>query len=149
MMPRRGMAGGVLAAATAAGLLSGGAVPAQAAGAAPAQARMELQAGVHGSSAYPHAGWHASYESYYRRELHVGVWNIRRLGGRTLVVYVHGTKAGTMRVYGYWSAHLNRYRGVPACRAGDAVRVRTGSGTLVASGTFLRHHMMMSATSSR
>lgn len=149
MVLRRAMAGGVLAAATAAGLLSAGAVPAQAAGAAPAQARMELQAGLHGSSAYPHAGGHASYESYYRRELHVGVWNIRRLGGRILVVYVHGTKAGTMRVSGYGSAHLNRYRGVPACRAGDTVRVRTRSGTLVASGTFRHHRWMMSGTSSR
>ncbi|HUY52524.1 MAG TPA: hypothetical protein VMV92_43625 [Streptosporangiaceae bacterium] len=149
MMMGRRLAGGLLAAGTAAGMLSAGAVPAQAAGtAAPAQAaRMELQAGLHGSSAYPRAGGHGSYESSSRRELHVQVQNIQRLGGRTLVVYVHGTKAGTMRVSRSGSAYLNRDRGVPACRAGQSLRVRTGSGTLVASGTFSRHHMMSGASS--
>lgn len=141
MMMTRRLAGGLAAAVAAAGMLAG-TVPAQAATAAPAQSRMELQAGLHGSSAYPRAGGHASYMSYYRRELHVQVWDVSRLRGRTLVVYVHGTRAGTMTVTRYGTAHLNRYRAVPACQAGQPIRVRTRAGTLVASGIF-RHHRMM------
>ena len=50
------------------------------------------------------------------------------------------TRAGT--------AHLDRH-GVRACRAGQRVRVRTRSGTLVAAGTFRRHHHDMMAAGGR
>ncbi len=134
------LAGALLAAATAAGMLSAGAAPAQA---APAHQAMmmgrHLEAGLHGSRAYPRAGGHAEYASGYRyRHLDVRVWNIRRLAGRTLVVYVHGTWAGRMTVSRYGYAHMYRDRGVPRCQAGQSVRVRTRSGTLVVSGTFHR-----------
>jgi len=37
-------------------------------------------------------------------------------------------------------AHMDRHSGVPACRSGQLIRVRTRSGTLVTSGTFRTHH---------
>jgi hypothetical protein len=101
-----------------------------------------LETGLHGSSTYPRAAGHAAYEARYsHRELHVRMWNLRRLHGRLLIVYVHGTRTGSMRVTSYGTARLNRYRDVARCQAGQAVRVRTGNGTLVGSGTFRRHRM--------
>ncbi len=97
-----------------------------------------LEAALHGSSAYRVVRGHADYMSYRYRELDVSIWNARRLAGHKLIVYVHGTRAGTMTVWRGGSAHLDRHRGVPACSPGTIMRVRTGSGTLVASGTFHR-----------
>ena len=59
--------------------------------------------------------------------------------GTRLVVYVHGIRAGTMTVSRSGHAHLDLARGVPACGAGQPVRVRTMNGALIASGTFYRH----------
>lgn len=99
---------------------------------------MHLEAGLRGG--YPHAAGHADYQSGWRsRHLEVRVWNIRRLAGARLVVYVHGTRAGRMTVSRSGYAHLDLARGVPACGAGQPVRVRTAKGALVASGTFYRH----------
>ncbi|HEX6932322.1 MAG TPA: hypothetical protein VF162_09280 [Streptosporangiaceae bacterium] len=103
-----------------------------------------LETGLHGSRSYPHAGGHASYESRPgHRELHVRMWDIRRLHGRILVVYVHGVKAGSMRVTRSGDAFLSRHHGVPACRAGQRVQVKTTGGKLVGSGTFRGHHHRM------
>ncbi len=97
-----------------------------------------LEAGLRGG--YPHAAGHADYQSGWgHRHLDVQVWNIRRLAGTRLVVYVHGTRAGTMTVSRSGYAHLGLARGVPACGAGQPVRVRTPKGALIASGTFYRH----------
>ena len=149
MMIRRRLAGALVAAATAAGLLSAGIAPA--AQAAPAAVRapavqaqaamgmMGLHAGLYGGRAYPHGAGHAGYQSGYRyRHLDVGVWNIRQLAGHRLVVYVHGTRAGTITVSRSGYAHLYRSTGVPRCQPGQPVRVRTQNGTLVASGTMRR-----------
>jgi hypothetical protein len=135
MLARR-WAGGLAAAAMTAGMLAAGTVPAQA-----AMHGMELQAALHGGHAYPRAGGTAAYESGdHGRELEVHVSHIARLAGWKLVVYVHGARAGTMTVSRAGYARLDRHRGVPACRSGQPVRVRTRSGTLVASGTFRAHH---------
>lgn len=72
-----------------------------------------------------------------RTDVHLG--GVARLAGRHLVVYVHGSRAGTMTVSRTGYTHLDRH-GAPACRAEQAVRVRTGCGPLVAGGTFRRHH---------
>lgn len=101
-----------------------------------------LQASLYGSSAHRSVRGHADYRSYGYRHLDVSVWNARRLAGRTLVVYVHGTRVGTMHIWGSGSGHFYRSSGVPTCSAGTAIRIRTGSGTLVASGTFHRMWMM-------
>ena len=93
-----------------------------------AMGMMGLHAGLYGSRAYPHGAGHAGYQSGYRyRHLDLGVWNIRRLAGRTLVVYVHGTRAGAMTVSRSGYAHLYRSAGVPRCQPGQPVRVRTGT----------------------
>ena len=144
MMIKRRFAA-ALAAAAAAGMLLIPAAAASAARAAPAavparaaMGMMHLEAGLRGG--YPHAAGHADYQSGWRsRHLEVQVWNIRRLAGARLVVYVHGTRAGTMTVSRSGYAHLDLARGVPACGAGQPVRVRTLKGALVASGTFMRH----------
>ncbi|HUZ36474.1 MAG TPA: hypothetical protein VMV17_09100 [Streptosporangiaceae bacterium] len=119
-----------------AGLLAAGTVPAQA-----AMHGMELQAALHSSHAYPRAAGSAAYESGdHGRELDVHLSHIARLAGGKLVVYLHGARAGTMTVSGAGYAHMDHHSGVPACRSGQPVRVRTRSGTLVASGTFHTHH---------
>jgi hypothetical protein len=99
-----------------------------------------LEAGLHGSTAYPSVRGHADYMSSWRRELDVSIWNARRLAGKTVVVYVHGTRVGTMHVWSGGSTHMNRHCGVPRCSAGTVIQIRTQSGKLVASGTFHRHH---------
>jgi hypothetical protein len=130
--------GGVAAAAVAAGVLAAGTVPAQAA----AMRGRELQAALHGGHVYPRAGGRAAYESGdHGRELEVHVSHVARLAGRRLVVYVHGVRAGAMTFSRAGRAHMDRHHGVPACRSGQSVRVRTRSGTLVVSGTFrTRNH---------
>jgi hypothetical protein len=144
-------AGGLLAATVSAGAWSAAALPARAATAVPARAAavtapaprmMELQAALHGSGVFRHAGGHASYMAYSHRELHVRLWNVRQLAGHRLAVFVHGARAGAMRVSRSGYAALNLYRGVPACKAGQFIQVRTVSGRLVASGKFAGHHRM-------
>ena len=144
----RRVAGGLVAAALA---VVGVAAPVAAgapAGAGPVAATTalfmhgrHLETGLHGSRAYRHAGGHASYESWSgHRELHVRMWDVRGLHGQVLVVYVHGVRAGSMRVTRFGGAFLNRHHGVPACRSGQRVQVRTTGGALVGSGTFRGHH---------
>lgn len=72
----------------------------------------------------------------------MSLWNARRLAGRTVVIYVHRTRVGTMRIWRGGSGYFERSRGVPRCSAGTVIRIRTRSGVLVASGTFRRHWMM-------
>jgi hypothetical protein len=98
-----------------------------------------LEASLRGSSAYPSVRGHADYESSRRRHMDVSVWHARRLAGHTVVVYVRGTKVGTMHIWRGGRGHLSRSRGVPRCSAGTIIRIRTRSGSLVASGTFHRH----------
>lgn len=147
MLITRRFAGVLLAALTAAGLATAGAIPAQAATAS--QHSRHLEARLHGSSAHPAVRGHADYMSSWRRELDVSIWNARSLAGHRLIVYVHRTRAGTMTVWRGGSAHMNRHHGVPACRAGTSIRIRTRSGTLVASGTFRHHRWMMSPARGR
>ncbi len=143
MMINRRLAAGLLAAA-AVGMLPAVAVAVPAAQAAPAAAvapaamrMMHLEARLRGG--YPHAAGHADYQAGHGyRHLDVQVWNIRRLAGTRLVVYVHGARAGTMTVSRSGYAHLDLGRGVPACQPGQPVRVRTAKGALIASGTFHR-----------
>jgi hypothetical protein len=65
------------------------------------------------------------------------------LSGKTITVRVHGDLVGRTRVH-HGDAHLYRHRGLPRMAAGDVVRVRTGSGTLVSRGRLHRmHHRQM------
>lgn len=102
--------------------------------------RMQLEAGLRGSHGYPHVRGHADYQSWWRhRKVDVSVWNARGLSGHTVIVFVRGIRVGSMRIGRGGSGHLWRGHGVPRCRAGTAIAIRTRAGKLVASGTF-RHH---------
>ena len=137
MMFSRRLAATLAAAAMTTATAAGAMIPAQAA----VMHDMELHATLHGSDAHPRATGTASFESGdHGRELDVQVSRIPGLAGSRLVIFVHGVRAGTMTVSGAGSAHLDRHGGVPACRSGQAIRVRTGSGTLVGSGIFRPHH---------
>lgn len=151
MMIRHRIAAVTVALATAGGLAGAGAVSAQAAvpqaraaGAMQAAAAhgMHLGAGLRGNGAYQVIRGHASYESYRYRHMDLSLWNARRLAGRTLVVYVHGTRVGSMRIWGGGLGRFTARRGVPRCSAGTAIAIRTRTGALVASGTFHRSPMM-------
>lgn len=136
---------------TCAGLLGAATAQAQAAStsvqaartaqAAPQHPGRHLEAALHGAAGHRSARGHADYESHWRRHLDVSVWNTR-LAGRSLVVYVHGTRVGTMRIWRGGSGHFERSHGVPRCSPGTVISIRTRSGGLVASGTFHRDHMM-------
>lgn len=150
MLIRTRLAAGLAAAAATAAMLGAAAVPAQAAArgpGAPAAAgccmARHLEAGLHGSSAYPAVRGHADFESSWRRHLDVSVWNARRLAGRTVVVFVGRTRVGAMHIWRGGSGHFSRGRGIPRCGPGTVIRIRTRSGALVASGTFRRHHHRM------
>lgn len=115
---------------------------------APAQAAYAgtyLHARMGATSAFPHCYGGAWYEARPGwHEFEMNLHGIPGLSGKTLTVRVHGALIGHMRVHsGY--AHLDRHRGLPTLAAGNWVRVRTGSGTLVSSGQLHRmhHHGMM------
>lgn len=105
--------------------------------AAPAQAAAtDLETRMQPTTAAPQTRGHAEYEvDDDGRTFEISVTVGRRLAGARLVVRVHGDLVGSMTVRPSLGAHLERHRGVPAMTAGDVVRVRTGSGRLVASGT--------------
>lgn len=149
MLIRHRIATVLAAAATAGALLAAGSVSAQA---APARSdssaataccmRHHLEAALHGTSTYGSVRGHADFESSWRRHLDVSLWNARHLAGRTLVVYVRGTRVGTMHIWRGGSGHFSRSRGVPRCSSGSVILIRTQSGTRVASGTFRNRRMM-------
>lgn len=128
---------GVLAAGTALALGAAGVPAAQAHG-------TDLDARLTGPSATGRAWYDVDHRDRHgqHRELGVSVWNARRLAGRSLVVYVHGSRVGSMTVTRYGTAHLDRHGDMPAMHAGWPVRVRTQSGPLVAAGSFAlaNHH---------
>lgn len=140
MLISRRIVGVLLAAAAVGGLAY--AAPVQA---APAYPHMHLEATLHGSSAYRSVHGHAGYMSYWHREIDLSLWNARKLAGKTLIVYLHGTKVGTMTVRRGGSAHMYQHHGVPACSPGTTIRITTKPGKLIASGTLRHHHWMMSA----
>jgi hypothetical protein len=101
-----------------------------------------MRANLAGGAAFPAVNGKAVFKrcSATNRELQVEIEDAKPLAGRTLSVFVNGTKAGTMHVGALGRARLNldSQRGdtVPAVVQGSPVRVRTAAGALVASGTF-------------
>lgn len=144
------IAAGLVAATATGAVLVAGAMPVQAAPAGPARTaavgccmQRHLEAHLRGHGAYRQARGHADYQSSWRRHLDVSLWNARRLAGRTVFVYVRGTRAGSMHIWRGGSGHFSRGRGIPRCTAGTVISIRTKAGMLVASGTFRRHSWMM------
>jgi hypothetical protein len=93
------------------------------------------------SDAFTNATGKAKYKKDgANRELEVEVQHIRSLAGKRVNVFVNGNKIGSQLVNRFGNANLNRdtQRGqsVPNIVSGSTVKVRTLSGTLIASGTF-------------
>lgn len=129
-MFRNGLVGGVLATVATGALVLPLAAPAGA-------VEVDLEAGMHATAAFPNARGHAEYESdSHGREFDISVAGIKALAGKQVTVRVHGDFVGRMTVRADGRAHLDKHSGVPKVSKGDAVRVRTGSGTLVTYGTF-------------
>lgn len=108
--------------------------------AAPAQAaEVELAARMVHTARFPHVHGSAEYDAENgHREFDIHLAGIPgRLNGRLLTVRVHGTFVGRMRVSTTGRAHLDRHTAV-MMRAGNVVRVRTPSGSLVTYGTLHR-----------
>ena len=74
------------------------------------------------------------------RELEVQIEDVRRLGGKTLSVFVGGGRTGEARVNSVGDALLERNsdlgQRVPAVRGGTRVEIKTPAGTRVVSGSF-------------
>lgn len=136
MFSRR-VSAGLAAAVMAFGVAAAGTAAAEA---APLH-NIELHAVLHGSHAHPRATGMATFESSeHGRELDVHMSHLGDLVGRRLIVFVHGVRAGSMIVTRAGTAQLHRHHGVPRCRSGQRIGVRTRSGVLVASRIFRRHH---------
>ena len=94
-----------------------------------------------GSSAYPAVNGKAKYKvDGSTREFQVEIEDAKVLAGKVLGVYSNSTLVGRMRVSALGTARLTRSteRGqtVPFISSGTVIRVRTGTGALVVSGTF-------------
>jgi hypothetical protein len=106
-------------------------------------AEVDLRTRLQGSAAFTKANGFSEYDRSPRdREIEVTVRDIGGLAGRNVVVFVHGTKVGAMRVSSAGVAHrewdTEHGQSVPVASAGDVVTVRTVGGTLVASGKYVR-----------
>jgi hypothetical protein len=122
-----------IAGLTAGGLAVAAGVPAQAAVARDLDARMRA------TPTQPQAHGHAELDADRTgREFEVRVAGLKGLAGHRLTVRVHGDVVGKMTVRRTGRAHLDRKAGVPAMSAGDVVKVRTSSGTVVSRGTLHR-----------
>jgi hypothetical protein len=101
----------------------------------------DIRISLKGSAQFPNAKGTAKYRDRGgEREFQVEVENVKVLAGKTLNVFVNGTKVGSLKVstLGAGSLNLNSTRGnnVPAIRAGSKVQVKTSAGVLVVSGQF-------------
>ena len=127
---RSRVAGGLLAVGTAGAVLVPLAAPAQA-------ARVDLEAFMRPTAAFPHAHGKADFEAEHgARHFEIELHGVPRLHGKVVSVRVHGTFVGRMRVGAQGEAHLDKHTGVPRMASGDVVRVRTQSGRIVSHGRF-------------
>lgn len=110
-----------------------------------ATGHLELFTRLHAAAAYPQAAGSSEYDQEgTQRELDVTVTNIGGLAGHQITVFVNGTRAGAMLVSSTGRAHrewdTEHGQNVPSAATGTRVQVRTGNGTLVASGTYTPEH---------
>ncbi len=100
-----------------------------------------IRISLNGSAQYPNAKGTAKYKaSGGEREFQVELENARALAGKTLNVFVNGTRVGSLRVsalgVGRFSRNTDLGQNVPMISAGSKVQIKTGTGTLVVSGSF-------------
>lgn len=106
-----------------------------------AQAANDIRISLKGSAQYPNAKGTAKYRDRGgEQEFQVEVENVKKLAGKKLSVFVNGNKVGTMQInqFGVGRLELNSSQGdkVPAIKSGSKVKVKTGAGVLVVSGSF-------------
>jgi hypothetical protein len=100
-----------------------------------------LTATLKATAAFPSVTGKGTYRNESgRRELEVEIEHARALHGRRLVVFVGGTRVGTMLVGKLGTARLTRStqlgQAVPRVRAGTRMSVHTTAGAAVATGRF-------------
>jgi len=94
-----------------------------------------------GSAPYANAKGTAKYKAAGgEREFQVELENARPLAGKTLNVFVNGTRVGSMRVsalgVGRFSRNTDLGQSVPLISAGSRVQIKTTAGVIVVSGSF-------------
>ena len=99
------------------------------------------RAALSGSSAFSGVSGEAKWTSKSgERELEVQIQDATKLAGKRLTVRIGGTVVGHMKVTALGQARLVKRtqagQSVPTSVAGKAVKIRTSSGMLVASGRF-------------
>ena len=101
---------------------------------------IDLEASMGASAGFPAAHGHAEYDAdASHREFDLSVGGLQSLAGHRVVVRVHGDVVARPTVGPRGHVHVDRHAGVPRVAAGNVVRLRTSSGTLVSSGTFRVH----------
>jgi hypothetical protein len=99
-----------------------------------ASAAASLDAHMRATAAFPRV--HGLAESYRGGgDFELVIYHAQRIAGKRVAVRVHGLLVGRARVHADGTAYLDRHHGLPTMRAGDIVRVRAPSGTLVSVGT--------------
>jgi hypothetical protein len=106
-------------------------------------AEIDLHARLTGSTAFSRATGSSEYDrNTTERDVEVTVRNIAGLAGKSVTVWVSGSKVGTIRVTTAGVAHrewdTERGQFVPIASAGDFVKVRTAGGALIASAKYVR-----------
>jgi len=99
------------------------------------------RAALSGSAAFPGVNGEAKWKSKGgERELEVQIQDATKLAGKRLTVRIGGKVVGHMKVNALGRARLVKSthagQSVPTSVAGKAVKIRTSSGMLVASGRF-------------
>jgi hypothetical protein len=99
------------------------------------------RAALSGSAAYPAVNGEAKWKSKEgERELEVQIEDAKRLAGKRLAVRIGGKLMGFMRVSALGRGRLVKSteagQSVPTSVTGKAVKIKTGGGTVVASGRF-------------
>lgn len=95
---------------------------------------------------FPHARgpvvYHSSHDSHHAgmdEEFHLVLRGVKRLAGKRVRVLVHGDLMGRVRINEDGRARLHRHDGLGDMHDGWGIRVRTGSGKLVARAQFDGH----------
>jgi hypothetical protein len=101
----------------------------------------DLQIALRPSTAFPKATGSAQYQSQPgQREFQVEVEHLTSLAGHYVLVQANGANVGWAKVSSTGIAQLTRNtelgQSVPSIVHGSTVKVKTGSGVLIASGTF-------------
>lgn len=94
-----------------------------------------------GSGQYPNAKGTAKYKAAGgEREFQVELENVRSLAGKSVDIYVNGTKVGSATVSSLGTARFSRNtdlgQTVPNIVAGSRVQIKTKAGVLIVSGQF-------------